>query len=388
MSWVGRAIGALEAALLAAGALLCAASGAMASDLAALGRDGVRLMQEARVPGGAVAIVDGGEVVFEQAFGVRSLKSGEPVTPETVFPLASVSKTFAGTLAADLIVAGKLDPNQPVRQLNPSFRLRQPGQADAITLEHALSHASGLVPNAYDNLIEAGQSLDVILPKFSRIRPVCRPGRCYGYQNIVFSLVEPAVVSAAGESYADLIAHKYFEPLEMITASTGYEGFRLSVNKAYPHATARRSRTFQQVRHSKDYYTVLPAAGVNASLRDMARWLVAHMGHRPEVIAPDVVALATEKRTRTKKETQRRFWRGHLKDAHYGLGWRIYDFDGEHLIFHGGGLHGYRTGIGYAPALGIGIVVLTNGESGASSRMLAEFWTEVTKGRSQSVAAR
>jgi len=348
-----------------------------ASDTDSLARHALETVRAARVPGGAMAVVEKGDVVYEGSFGVRSLKSMQPVTPDTVFPLASVSKTFAGILAADLIIAGDLDPQQPVTKSSPSFRLSVPGRADAITLEHALSHASGVVPNAYDNLVEAGQSLDVILPKFRKVKPVCRPGACYGYQNVIFSLIEPAIKDAVGVEYKDLISTKYFQPLGMGTASIGYDGFIHSAEKAYPHARPRRSQHFQQVRHSGDYYAVKPAAGVNASLRDMTMWLQAQMGAAPSVLSETTIALATKPRTKTTRETRRRFWRGHVSRAHYGLGWRIYEFEGETLIFHAGGIHGYRTAIAYAPGRGVGAVMLTNGESNATSRAMADFWAGI-----------
>lgn len=366
--------------------LSCSASVQGSGNVEKAAKTLVRQLTQSTIPGAAVAVIDGDQEVLRLVHGVRSLKTGAPVTDDTVFPLASVSKTFAGTLAAQLILEGVLDPEEPVRQTSPAFTLNSSTYADLITVQHVLSHSSGLVPNAYDNLVEAGQSMDVILPKFRKVTPMCKPGRCYGYQNVVFSMVEPAINKATGDDYATLIEERFFGPLAMETASVGFTGYRESPNKAYPHR--KKKRYWQQVRHSGSYYSLAPAAGVNASLNDLAKWLRAHMGQHPDVIASPELEKVRGRLTRTRREQQRRFWRDHLNTAHYGLGWRIYGFEGETLIYHGGGLEGFRSAIAYAPDHQIGIVMVMNGETNLASRLVSDFWADVFARPVKAVAAR
>jgi len=258
----------------------------------------------------------------------------------------------------------------------PQFTLARPDHARRMTLEHLLGQSSGIVPNAYDNLLNAGRTLEQILPKFGEVEPMCAPGECYTYQNVLFSLVEPAIESASGQSYAELLGERLFGPLEMRQASVGFEGYRASANRAAPHVKVTRSR-WVPVGVDENYYRVAPAAGVNASALDLGQWLAAHMGHRPDVIRPELVRDLTRKRIRTARELRRKDWRDFLTDAHYGLGWRIYTVDDRELITHSGWVRGFVAQIAYSPAHETGLALVLNAESRAINDLSLHFWRQV-----------
>lgn len=342
---------------------------------AALDRDFRALLDEARVPGAAWAVVRGGRIVYASGHGVREQASGRPVTPDTVFRVASVSKTFAAQLTGQLVAEGVLDWQDPVKRYVPEFTLARPEHARRLTLEHLLGQSGGIVPNAYDNLIDAGRSLEQILPRFGTVEPICPPGHCYTYQNVLFSLVEPAIEATTGRSYGEVLRERVFEPLEMRQASVGLDGYRSQPNRAAPHVKVARKR-WVPVGVDANYYRVAPAAGVNASALDLGRWLIAHLGYRPEVIRPDVVRELTRKRIRTTRETRRKGWRDVLTDAHYGLGWRIYTVEGHELVTHSGWVRGFVAQVGYSAEHDIGLVLLLNAESGVINDLSIRFWRD------------
>ena len=156
------------------------------------------LLEAERVPGAAWAVVRDGRIVHASGHGVRALDDQRAVTPETVFRTASVSKTFAAQLTGQLVAEGALRWQDPIQRFVPQFTLARPEHAQRLTIEHLLSQSAGIVPNAYDNMLNAGRSLEQILPKFSEVAPMCEPGACYTYQNVLFSLVEPAIEASAG----------------------------------------------------------------------------------------------------------------------------------------------------------------------------------------------
>ena len=90
-------------------------------------------------------------------------------------------------------------------------------------------------------------------------------------------------------------------------------------------------------------------------------------------------AMAASPRIKTNKDLRRKFWRDHLTDAHYGYGWRIYQFKDTQIIYHSGWVAGFRADIGYSPQLGIGFAVLLNAESNAVSKISSEFWLRAYK---------
>ncbi|WP_262694930.1 serine hydrolase domain-containing protein [Kordiimonas aquimaris] len=329
-------------------------------------------MAEKKIPGAAYAIIEDGEPVSSHVYGTRVKGQKLPVTPKTVFRMASVSKTFAASLAAMLVEDGVLDLDAGVKDYVPNFRLKKNDHVEKLRVRHLLSHTIGLTPNAYDNMIEDGWDMQKILPRFRRLNPICAPGKCYGYQNIVFSLIEPVIEQRTNRPYAALVQERIFDPLNMQQATVGLEGYFEQEDRADPHINTRRGWYHTKVK--PNYYNLAPAAGVNASLNDMIKWVAAHMGNNPDVVSNTVINLVSDKQVRTKRELYKRQWRAYLSNAHYGLGWRIYNFDGHEVVMHAGGVAGFRSIVSYSKELGIGHVMMMNAESRVIDDLTAQFW--------------
>lgn len=344
-----------------------------------------RVLADAGVPGGAYAIVQDGRIVASGGYGVRRLGGDAPVGADTVFRIASVSKTFAAQLGAMLVADGTLKWDDPVTAFAPAFRLRRPGQAERLRVQDLLGQSTGLVPNAYDNLLEADVPLERILPQFATLEPICPIGGCYTYQNILFSLVEPAYRHATGQTYDELLRERLFGPLGLTRTSVGLDAWNTAVDRAEPHV--RKAGVWQPVPVAPGYYRVAPAAGVNASAHDMARWLLAQMGSSPDVVEPGHVEALTRKRMATPRELRKRGWKDLLTEAHYGLGWRIYTLGEEDIVTHSGWVQGFVADIGYSPRHRSGLVVLLNGESSVINELSTLFWSRTLGVRPRADAA-
>ena len=127
------------------------------------------------------------------------------------------------------------------------------------------------------------------------------------------------------------------------------------------------------------YYRYASASGINASIEDMSKWLRLMLGHYPSVLTEEQITQLIQPKTQTTKELRRRHWQGHLNKAHYGLGWRVYDFEGQQLVHHGGWVSGYRADITFAPEYGVGLVFLMNAESNLINKFRVDFWDDVFK---------
>ena len=246
------------------------------------------------------------------------------------------------------------------------------GDASQVRIENLLGQSTGLIPHAYDNLIEDGLTLDRIQKQFANLPYICEPGDCYTYQNSVFSLIGPVIEKTTGRSYAEVMYEKIFQPLDMRDSSVGYEAFVNNPNHAKPHVKSRgRWRT---VDVEPNYYRVAPAAGVNASVLDMGKWLMAQLGANPEVIAPEVVETLTEPRVFTARDKRRKYWRDVISDAHYGLGWRIYRIGDEEIVYHSGWVAGFRADAAWSESRQLGVAVLMNVESSDIGALTTSFW--------------
>lgn len=322
-------------------------------------------------PAAALAVVSRDRTLSLLTVGHRDATRKEPIDSDTVFRLASVSKTFAAGAVGLLANDGALAWDDPVSIYEPLFSID--GDTQAIRLRHLLEHSAGLTPHAYDNLIEDGVSRETVIERLAELAPLCEPGACYGYQNVLFSLLEPAVERSSALAYDELVRRRIFEPLDMRNASMGYEAFTTNPNHALPHVRARGR--WRPVAVEPNYYHLPAAAGVNASISDMALWLQAQLGARPDVLPPDLVAYLTTPRKRTRGQLRRRYWRDIIDDAHYGMGWRVYDLDGLTVIYHGGWVKGFRADVAFAPELDLGIAILLNAEANSLSELSARFWT-------------
>ena len=352
----------------------------------------VQTLAQKNIPGGAYSIVKGNQVLATETFGFSDKTQTKKITPDTIFRLASVSKTFTGNLTTLLAEEQKLDLSLPISHFVPHFTLATKGAADNIQLKHLISHSSGLVPNAYDNLLHENWNMDKIIRQFERVAPICSPGQCYGYQNIAFSLIQPAIESSQNKSFSGLLQERFFTPLKMHHASVGIDNFLASSNSAKPHVLIKRINTekkdsqgksikkyiWRTVKVQNDFYKVPPAAGINASISDLSKWLIANLGYQPKVLSAKLLKEVTTPRIRTRKDIKRQFWRDNLTDAHYGYGWRIYQFDDIPIIYHSGWVAGFRADIGYAPSLDIGFAMLINAESNVINQLSHQFWLKIT----------
>ena len=319
------------------------------------------LSMRPEMAGLAVAVVEDGELRFVRTYGVADLSTRAPVTPDTVFRWASVSKTATGALAATLAVEGKLDLERPVASWPNSLRL--PGGAEArLTLGQLLSHQTGLTKNAYDEKLEDGESPASIRARLFAAPLQCVPGTCHTYQNIAFDTASEILGQAAGALFTDSVTAQFFRPLGMTSAHYGMVGLTGARDWARPHHQ-------MLVRPVKEAYWRVPAAaGVNSNIVDFAKWMQAMMGLRPDVLPAAVIKIAQSSRVATP-----RLYSGDLakalSDAHYGLGWRNFTYAGHHLSGHSGAVAGYRATMLFEPATKTGVVAMWNSNWGIPFRI-------------------
>jgi len=346
-----------------------------------------QLFETSRVPGAGIAVVKDSTPILIKGYGVRSIRRSGLVEPDsvefnsidinTVFRLASVSKGFASVLAGTLVADSLLSWDDPVVDYVPSFSLISPEQAQEVTIKHVLSHTTGLPYHAYTNLVEAGKLRDEMISLLAKVNLIGEVGRWYSYQNAAYGIVEPVLEAAAlvgranPKSYQALMEERIFEPLNMSHASVWYENIIETENKALPHVRTRRG--WVTIPISESYYNVPSAGGINASAWDMAQWLNALLGNRPEVLPAELLDSVFTPQIKTPIENRYfRHWND-LEGAYYGLGWRIIHQAGDTVAFHGGYANGYRSAIALDRRKKIGICILSNGPSILVSRAVPVF---------------
>lgn len=339
-------------------------------------------IDEKHLPGAAMAVVTSKGILSMETWGVRAVGKSEPVDSDTIFRIASVSKTFAGTVAAQLVQQEAYGWDEPLIKILPQHRFGSDQSTQQLTLRHIMSHSTGLMPHAYSNMLDAGVAYEKIQEKFHEIPVVCPPGRCYGYQNVIFSLVSDVVQVQVQKSYEDFVKENIFTPLGMRTASLSLEDYLKNANASSPHQAVRNNR-WRVATTNAAYYTTGPASGINASILDMSRWAQANLGAFPEVLPRSLLEVQHTPVVETPHGSYFNRW-PKLEKAWYGLGWRVFDYAGLRVVHHGGGVRGFRTEMALVPELDLALVVLFNAETPVANDVVPGFLDQALLNRTLS----
>ncbi len=326
-----------------------------------------RLQQLASKPdmvGLAVAVVENGDVTFAEGFGETHI-DGLPVTPDTVFRWASLSKGVAGSVTGQLAEDGLLSFDDIISVYNTSLRLPGKGENRA-TLGDVLSHQLGIVPNAYDGRLEDGRDPKAIRRSLGALKSTCTLGDCHTYQNVAFDAISEVIESIASRPYAAQVQDRLFNRLGMTSASMTRAGLKASGNWARPYRKLRRDVRPKLQTVNDSYYNVPAAGSVNSSILDLAEYMRAQMGLRPDVLSEAVLDTIHTPRVRALRNQSgiNRRYGGQMKKSSYGYGWRSYVYSGGHkVIGHRGAVRGYRAMILFDPERDTGVAVLWNSSS-------------------------
>ncbi len=325
------------------------------------------------LPGIAFVIVKDNQILVIKTYGVREFGKQDSINLNTVFRLGSVSKGFASVLTGILVDEKKLSWDDQVIKYLPDFTLKDTSYTRELTIRNILSQASGLPTHTYTDMLDCNVPYEQIKPLLASVPSMCAPGKLYSYQNVAYSLIGDIVKSATGEDYKTLVTNKIFIPLYMQHASLDFATISADSNVAMPHIYAG-NHLWKSQKLNNRYYSVSPASGVNASISDMANWLLGLLGNYPEFI-PDK-SLEEIYSPQIPTPIKRRFrhqWKN-LGNLYYGLGWRVFDVNSDRIVYHGGYVKGYRAEIALDYKEKIGIAVLFNANCHLSNICIPEFW--------------
>ncbi|ELR70087.1 Beta-lactamase [Fulvivirga imtechensis AK7] len=321
-------------------------------------------------PGASLAIVKDGTVIYQKAFGVKSAGGKDSVDIDTRFRIASVSKGFSAVLAG-LVARDSLlcwDDNM-IHYLKYPVQ----GKMKDITIRNILSHTCGFQYQAYSTLVEDELPRDAIISRLLTLKLSRHPGDIHSYQNVAYSLIEPILESIYDRPFTELMTDQIFTPLGMSHTTISYDSMINGVNVAMPHGYRRGAFVPATIKSS--YYNVAAAGGINSSISDMAQWLRAMLGYRPEVVPHEVLDQVFEPviSMRVKNPYFSQLYKP--RSGYYGMGWRIIEYPEDTIIYHGGYANGYKSGIAFDRDKKIGICVLTNAPSKFSNLVLTQFFT-------------
>lgn len=329
------------------------------------------IKERSGIPGLAVSVVREGQTVFAEGYGLRRIGAAEQVDADTVFQIASCSKSLGATVVASQVEAGLVAWDTPIKTLLPWFELADPWVTEHVSLGDLYSHRSGLPDHGGDDLEDLGYDRRTILERLRHL-PL-HPFRAhYAYTNFGLTAAAEAVVEAAGKDWASLCTDALYRPLGMDKTSSRYSDYQSRTNRTHGHVVVEGG---YQPRYQRQPDAQSPAGGVSSSVRDMAKWmaLILQGGsfEGRQVVTTEALLPAASPQVISTHP--------HAMDARagtYGFGFGVgTEASGRVSLSHSGA---FALGVGsnyvMIPSLGLGITVLTNAApTGAGEAISASF---------------
>jgi CubicO group peptidase (beta-lactamase class C family) len=335
--------------------------------------DGIadELMKKSGIPGMAVAVVHGGKTVYAKGFGVKDVRTGDKIDPDTVFQLASLSKSLGATVVAHQVGENAIGWDTPIVSKLPWFALSDPAVTQMVTVGDMFSHRSGLPDHAGDMLEELGYDRRYVLERLRQL-PLDPFRISYAYTNFGLTAAAEAVAVSAGKSWEDLSQQVLYQPLGMTSTSSRFDEYEARPNRAVGHIHIDGK---YEPLYIRDPQPEAPAGGVSSSANDMTRWLtmmLANGSHEgKQIVDPKALLPAVTPQIVSSPATEPA-----MRSGFYGYGFNVGSTSGARMEFSHSGAFELGSGTNFVilPSADVAIVALTNATpAGVPEALTAEF---------------
>ncbi|MDI9258244.1 serine hydrolase [Flavobacterium sedimenticola] len=325
------------------------------------------------IPGIAVGIVKDGKLVLAKGYGVRNIKTKQKTDANTLFGIASNSKAFTASALAVLVDEGKINWDDKVVTYLPEFKMYNEYVTAEFTIRDLLTHKSGLGLGAGDLMIwPDGHDFTPkdIVRNIRYLKPVSGFRTKYDYDNLLYVIAGEVIEKVSGQSWCDFVEERLMKPIGMNRSAASWSRLKDTTNIIVPHVPM------------KDKLEVIPrytnpifdaAAGLYASVNDLSQWLIVQMNQGKY---GNGQRLFSEKQWKEMWKPQTILPTGNpypytSNFKCYGLGWQLTDLNGHLQVSHTGGLDGIVTQTLMIPDVQLGIIVLTNQQTGAAFNVIS-----------------
>lgn len=317
-------------------------------------------MEKLEVPGASVAIVQGGEIVYEKGFGVRELGGEAVVTANTRMMIGSTTKSITTTMMAALVDEGLMTWDTPVVEVLPEFAMADPELSQTITVRNLVCACTG-VPRRDLEWLFNSLSAEEIMESLAAFRVFTDFGEAFQYSNQMVATGGYAATAAAGGEYGDLynayvtlMQERIFDPIGMTDSTFSFDEIAAGEDVATPHAASLVTGFKPLSMDAEALLTPLaPAGALWSTAHDMALFMLTQLG---DGVAANGTRIASAENLHITREPQVQV----SANQSYGLGWFIDEYKGLPFIQHGGNTFGFTSSFAFMPDYDLGIVVLSN----------------------------
>lgn len=335
-----------------------------------------------QIPGAAVAIVLNDRIVYVKGYGMTKAGGTEPVTPETLFQIASTTKAFTSAAMSILVDEQKVAWDDPVRQHLEYFRLADPCADANVTLRDILSHRTGL--SRHDELWDnTPLTREELVRRIGHV-PLTKSFRsAYQYQNIMFIAAGEVIAQASGTTWDEFVRTRLFGPLGMTRTVTSDSEWNAADHAMGHRWDAVRQRLSPQT--PIETKTLGAGGAIKSCARDMANWIRFQLADgfydNRRLVDADALAETKTPQTVIRHEGLSRETNPETSLMAYGMGWTVQDYRGELLVSHAGALNGFRTHVDLLPKKSTGFVVMLNAGRGLAAVALRNGLIDMLAGK-------
>mgnify|MGYP001059933908 CR=1 FL=1 len=316
---------------------------------------------EDNIPGVAVTIVQGKDILLIKGFGDRDVENNLPVTTDTLFHIGSTHKSMTALLIATLVDDGTVDWDTPAIDIDPDFELENEYSTESVTLRHLLSMRSGISEEAEDDFDVDNASAEDLFDYIAEVELLGEPGEVFSYSNVASSITGYLAVLAVDpeskdlyKGYADLLQERVLDPVGMENSTIYTAEARQDPNYSRSYII-NNGDWIEAESYDLENDPLAPSGSLKASIIDMAKYIIMQVNRG---VADDGTRVVSE-------ENVLATWEPEWDD--YAMGWQTDEYKGTELIYHEGAYDNFASIIGVIPEYNIGFVVLTNCEEASVS---------------------
>ena len=320
-----------------------------------------QMLKEWNVPGCGIAIVVKDKVVFAKGYGLRDVEKKLPVTPTTLFPIASNTKLFTATAVGLLVEDGKLDWDKPVKQYVPQIQFYNDDLTANITMRDMLSHRTGM--SRHDNIwYNSDFSRQQLFDRLKYLEPSLPLRQGYLYNNMMYAAAGHIVEQLSGQRWEDYIRTRFFVPLGMSRTIFSTEDMQKQPDFLTAYYEKRDTTTLAPYPFYTRQQGIGPAGAIVSDLNDMSHWLIMQMHggkYNGKVVVPNSVMRATMQPAALAATVPDKYFEE--INVMYGMARYTSSYKGHYRTQHGGSIGGIYSQVSFMPTDSVGVIVFMNG---------------------------
>ena len=320
-------------------------------------------LKDWKVPGVAIAVVKGDKVILLKGYGFRDAEKQLPVTPQTLFAIGSITKSFTVTTLGMLMDEGKLDWDEPVRNVFPRFKMFDPVLTEQMTVRDLVTHRSGL-PRHDLVWYTSDFSREDLVRRLQYLEPNKPLRSTFQYNNLMFMTAGYIAGQLNGTSWEDAVHARILEPLGM--TATNFSELATQNSGDFGQPYRKGSDLKAEVKRipfdaqCPDTCALGPAGEINSNVTDMSKYVLFHM-NQGEVAEKQLLS----RNNSVQMQVPQMSLPGapdfpELSETSYGMGFFLSAYRGHKLVEHGGNIDGFSAELGFLPNEKVGVVVLTD----------------------------